>query len=161
LLLNLFELRKIVEPEAAALAAQRRSPRHLKQLAAALDGMAYHTLVKKEGQDADKDFHTALLEASGNLVLGSLTSSINSAVAWSTIFKQRFEPLRRDPVPDHRKVYDAIAAGNAPAARKAMAELVDLAYHDITNAPKTPIRQPASAKAAKPGRAKKKRAGKR
>jgi DNA-binding FadR family transcriptional regulator len=138
LLLNLFELRKIVEPEAAALAAQRRSSRHLKLMAAALDGMARHTLVKKEGQDADQDFHAALLEASGNLVLGSLTSSINSAVAWSTIFKQRFEPLKRDPVPDHRKVYDAIVAGNPSAARKAMAELVDLAYFDINNAPKWP-----------------------
>jgi DNA-binding FadR family transcriptional regulator len=136
LLINLFELRKIVEPEAAALAAQRRSPRHLKLMAAALEGMAHHTLVKKEGRDADQDFHTALLEASGNLVLGSLTRSINSAVTWSTVFKQRFEPLKRDPVPDHRKVYDAIAGGHPSAARKAMAELVDLAYFDITNASK-------------------------
>ena len=136
LLINLFELRKIVEPEAAALAAQRRSPRHLKLMAAALEGMAHHTLVKKEGRDADQDFHTALLEASGNLVLGSLTRSINSAVTWSTVFKQRFEPLKRDPVPDHRKVYDAIAGGHSSAARKAMAELVDLAYFDITNASK-------------------------
>ncbi|HEU0095871.1 MAG TPA: FCD domain-containing protein, partial [Rhizomicrobium sp.] len=127
LLINLFELRKMVEPEAAALAAVRRAPRHLKAMAAALDGMAQHTLVRKEGQDADQDFHAALLEASGNLFLASLTSSINSAVAWSTIFKQRYEPLRRDPVPDHRKVYDAIAAGHAVAARRAMVELVDLA----------------------------------
>jgi DNA-binding FadR family transcriptional regulator len=146
LLLNLFELRKIVEPEAAALAARRRLPRHLKLMAAALEGMAHHTLVKKEGQDADQDFHAALLEASGNLVLGSLTSSINSAVAWSTIFKQRFEPLKRDPVPDHRKVYDAIAAGAPSAARKAMAELVDLAYFDITNAPKWPGDRSAAGK---------------
>jgi DNA-binding FadR family transcriptional regulator len=155
LLVNLFELRKMVEPEAAALAAQRRAPRHLKAMAAALAGMAQHTLVRREGQEADQDFHAALLEASGNLFLASLTSSINSAVAWSTIFKQRYEPLRRDPVPDHRKVYDAIAAGNAVAARRAMVELVDLAYHDITTAPKTPIRQPAIAKAAKPGAARK------
>jgi DNA-binding FadR family transcriptional regulator len=139
MLIDLFELRKLVEPEAAALAAQRRTNRHLKQMAAALDSMARHTLINEAGRAADKDFHAALLEASGNLFLGSLTSSINAAVAWSTIFKQRYEPLRRDPVPDHRKVYDAVAAGDAAAAHRAMTELVDLAYIDIKKAPKSPV----------------------
>jgi DNA-binding FadR family transcriptional regulator len=139
LLVDLFELRKMFEPEAAALAAQRRTSRHLKSMAAALNGMAHHTLARQEGQDADKDFHTALLEASGNIVLRSLTSSINAAVTWSTVFKQRYEPLKRNAVLDHRKVYDAVAAGDAPAARRAMAELVDLAYFDIVNAPKSPV----------------------
>jgi DNA-binding FadR family transcriptional regulator len=146
LLVSLFELRKMVEPEAAALAAQRRTHRHLMLMASALDAMAYHTLMKKEGRDADQDFHAALLHASGNVFLGSLTSSIGAAVAWSTIYKQRYEPLKRDPVPDHRKVHDAVAAGNASAARKAMAELVDLAFLDITNAPKSPGERFAASK---------------
>ncbi len=102
---------------------------------------ASHAGKKRGGGTPTRIFHTALLEASGNLVLGSLTRSINSAVTWSTVFKQRFEPLKRDPVPDHRKVYDAIADGHPSAARKAMAELVDLAYFDITNASKWPAEQ--------------------
>lgn len=165
LLVNLFELRRMVEPEAAALAAQRRSARHLKLMAAALNGMAQHTLVKREGLDADQDFHAALLDASGNAFVASLTSSINAAVAWSTIFKQRFQPLKRDPVPDHRKVYDAVAAGNAGAARKAMAELVDLAFIDTTNGPKWPVSRSRAGKkqqeaAGKPA-SRKRRAAKR
>jgi DNA-binding FadR family transcriptional regulator len=142
LLVNLFELRRVVEPEAAALAAQRRSSDHLRSMAEALDIMAKYTLVTKEGRDADQDFHAALLAASGNDFLATLTASIAAAVMWSTIFKQRFAPLKRNPVPDHRKVYDAVAAGNADAARKAMAELVDLAFVDTTNA------QPSSKSAA-------------
>jgi DNA-binding FadR family transcriptional regulator len=134
LLANLFELRRLVEPEAAALAAQRRSPAHLKSMSEALNAMATHKLVTKEGRDADQNFHAALLDASGNDFLATLTASITAAVAWSTIFKQRFKPLKRDPVPDHRKVYDAVVAGNAKAARHAMAELVDLAFVDTTNA---------------------------
>jgi DNA-binding FadR family transcriptional regulator len=139
LLVDIFELRKIVEPEAAALAAHRRTSRHLKAMATALDGMALYSLARKEGQEADLDFHTALLEASDNLVLRSLTTSINAAVGWSTIFKQRYEPLHRDAVLDHRKVYNAVAAGDPAAARRAMVELVDLAYSDIVNAPKSPV----------------------
>jgi DNA-binding FadR family transcriptional regulator len=146
LLVNLFELRRMVEPEAAAFAAQRRSAGHLKSMSEALDGMSKHTLVTKEGREADQDFHAALLEASGNDFLATLTTSITAAVTWSTVFKQRFEPLKRDPVPDHRKVYDAVADGNAAAARKAMAELVDLAFFDTTNAPKWPSPKSGSGK---------------
>ena len=138
LVYSLFELRRMVEPEAAALAAERRSAHHLKVMATALSNMAHYKPVTKEWRDADEHFHAALLDASGNAFLASMTSSINAAVSWSTIFKQRHEPLKRDPMPDHRKVYLAIEAGNAGAARKAMAQLVDLALIDITTAPKWP-----------------------
>lgn len=139
LLAGLFELRNVVEPEVAAFAARRRTARQLERMDAALAGMARHTLQKKEGQLADLEFHAALLEASGNVFLGSLTSSVSAAVAWTNVFKQRHQPLKRDPVPDHRKVFDAVAAGDAEAARRAMRELVELAYTDTANAPKPPM----------------------
>ena len=132
LLASLFELRRIVEPEAAALAAQRRSDDHLTVMAAALDGMAQHTLASEAGRAADQDFHAALLDASCNPFLASLTSGVGAAVAWTTVFKQRTMPLRRDPIPDHRRVYDAIATGDAAAAHRAMTELVDMAFLDTT-----------------------------
>jgi DNA-binding FadR family transcriptional regulator len=132
LLASLFELRKIFEPEAAALAAQRRSQEQLDRMAEALDGMAEHTLAVEEGRIADQNFHAALLDATSNPFLTSLTTSVSAAVAWTTVFKQRNSPLRRDPVPDHRLVYDAIAAGDPDAAHQAMAELVDMAFLDTT-----------------------------
>ena len=138
LVYSLFELRKMVEPEAAALAADRRTPSQLKTMAEALKAMSQGRTVDREWRDADEKFHTALLEASGNDFLTSLTSSINAAISWSTIFKQRHEPLKRDPMPDHRKVYLAIEKSDSAAARKAMAQLVDLALIDITTAPKWP-----------------------
>lgn len=138
LVYSLFEMRNMVEPEAAALAAERRSPNHIKAMASALEIMGQYKTTTKEWRDADEQFHTALLEASGNAFLASMTSSINAAVSWSTIFKQRHEPLKRDPVPDHRSVFKAIEAGNSSAARKAMAQLVNLALIDITTAPKWP-----------------------
>ncbi|HEX4269967.1 MAG TPA: FCD domain-containing protein [Rhizomicrobium sp.] len=138
LVYSLFELRRMVEPEAAALAAERRGPHQLKPMATALDVMTQHKPNSKEWREADEQFHAALLEASGNAFLASMTSSINAAISWSTIFKQRYEPLKRDPMPDHRKVFKAIEDGNAAAARRAMAQLVDLALIDITTAPKWP-----------------------
>lgn len=132
LLASLFELRKIVEPEAARLAAERRTDTHVAAMAKALDGMAAHTLATEEGRRADQEFHAALLDASGNPFLVTLTSGVGAAVAWTTIFKQRNSPLRRDPVPDHQRVYDAIAAGDPEGAHAAMAHLVDMAFLDTT-----------------------------
>lgn len=80
----------------------------------------------------------------------SLTVSVNAAISWSTIFKQRHEPLKRDPMPDHRKVYLAIEKSDPVAARKAMAQLVDLALIDITTAPKWPRIITGSKTAASP-----------
>lgn len=127
---NLFELRRIVEPAAAALAAQNRSRDDLKALAGALDGMTRFTLASEEGRKADRDFHAAILDATGNELLVVLTSSIGAAVNLTTFYKQRARSLPRDPIPDHRRVYQAISAGDAERAREAMADLVDLAFED-------------------------------
>jgi DNA-binding FadR family transcriptional regulator len=132
LLRGLFELRTIVEPAAAALAAEKRSPEQLQALRRALDDMATSTLAAEEGRQADRNFHSILLEASGNPFLASLESGVAAAVSWTTVFKQRNRPLPRDPLPDHERVYEAVAAGDAAAARAAMAELVHLALLDTT-----------------------------
>src|SRR6185437_13122950 len=74
LLSALFELRTIVEPAAAALAAERRSAEQLRALRRSLDRMAASSLAVEAGQQADCEFHSMLLEASGNAFLASLTS---------------------------------------------------------------------------------------
>lgn len=89
LLVSLFELRKLVEPEAAALAAQRRTLEKLNRMGSALEVMARETLHTQSGRAADKAFHGTLLAASANPFLMSLSSSVTAAVAWSTDFKER------------------------------------------------------------------------
>lgn len=131
LLVSLFELRKLVEPEAAALAAQRRSLEQMNRMGAALEVMARETLHTEQGRAADRDFHAILLSASANPFLVSLSSSVTAAVTWSTMFKERTQRLRRDAVPDHIKIYEAIAARDPGAARAAMINLIDLALSDV------------------------------
>ena len=127
---DLFELRMIVEPAAAELAARRRDGADLARLGHALEEMARHGLASAAGQAADQLFHHSILEATRNAPLISLSSSIEAAVGWTTIFKQRKRKLPRDPLPDHRALYNAIVDGNPEAARAAMTELVRLALED-------------------------------
>lgn len=128
---GLFELRSIVEPAAAALAAARRTQQHLDDMRRALDDMARHTLHVEAGRVADQEFHAALLAATANPFVVSLTKGVTAAVSSLTEFKQRIAPLERDPVPDHLRVFDAISAKDPEAARDAMRELIRLAIIDM------------------------------
>ena len=130
LIRSLFELRAIIEPGAARLAAERRDRTDLVRIKDALGLMRRHTLANEQGRAADRDFHRAILHATRNDALVTLSSSIGAAVSWTTQFKQRSRELPRNPIPDHVRVYEAIAAGDGEAASNAMRALVELALED-------------------------------
>ena len=92
--------------------------------------MTKHTLHVEAGRIADEQFHAALLTSTNNPFIVSLTKGVTAAVTALTEFKQRIAPLKRDPVPDHLRVFDAIAAKDADGARDAMSELIRLAIMD-------------------------------
>ena len=127
---DLFELRMVIEPAAAALAAKRRTHAQIDGMAVALDEMDRLGLATEEGRMADQRFHALMIEAIDNAAIIALSSSIMAAIAWTTIFKLRRHATPRDPMPEHRALHAAIASGKAVRARKAMADLVPLALAD-------------------------------
>jgi DNA-binding FadR family transcriptional regulator len=131
---GLFELRGIVEPAAAAFAAERRDRADLKVMKDCLAAMRRHTLATEAGRAADREFHAAVLHATRNDALIVLSASIGAAISWTTQFKQRARDLPRNPIPDHVRVYDAIVAADAPGASAAMRTLIDLALEDTKSA---------------------------
>ena len=128
---GVFELRSVVEPAAAEMAAMRRGQHHLAEMRSALEEMARHTLELPQGREADKVFHAALLAGTCNPFMVSLTNGVTAAVDALTQFKQRLVRITRDPVPDHWRVFDAIAAKDAAGARTAMLKLIRLAILDM------------------------------
>jgi DNA-binding FadR family transcriptional regulator len=131
---GLFELRGVIEPAAAAFAAERRDAADLKAMKDALAGMRRHSLATEAGRAADREFHDAVLHATRNDALVVLSASIGAAVNWTTLFKQRARSLPRNPIPDHALVYEAIAAGDPARASAAMRTLVELALEDTREA---------------------------
>ncbi|WP_010186427.1 FCD domain-containing protein [Sphingomonas sp. PAMC 26605] len=131
---SLFELRAIIEPAAAAIAATKRDRDDIKRMKDALAAMRRYSLATELGRAADRQFHDAILRATRNDALTVLSASIGAAVSWTTHFKQRMRTLPRNPIPDHALVCDAIVAGDAEAARAAMRRLVDQALEDTQSA---------------------------
>jgi DNA-binding FadR family transcriptional regulator len=140
---GLFELRTIIEPAASALAASRRSEAQLRALRDSLDRMRQHSLKSEAGQQADRQFHTVLIEAAANRFLASLSSSIGAALLWMPVLQQGEGPLLRDPIPDHERVYQAIAANDPEAAAAAMKDLIQLALLDTSRRHTKPTRRTA------------------
>jgi len=127
---SLFQLRMIVEPAAAELAAQLRDAQQLARMGHALEQMSEYGLATTEGQSADQRFHALILEATDNELLVSLSGGISAAVRWTTYFKHREMRSPRDPMPEHRVLFDAIARSDPSAARRATETLVRQALSD-------------------------------
>jgi DNA-binding FadR family transcriptional regulator len=128
---DLFELRGVIEPAAAEMAAARRSSEQLSAMEQSLDDMRLHGLSTDEGRQADRQFHRHILEATGNEAIKSLAGSVGAAVQWTTQFKQRLRRRPRDPYPEHKALFDAISQQSVTEARIAMQELLRLALSDM------------------------------
>lgn len=121
---SLQEVRRILEPGAAVLAAKRRTPEQLEALEAALDGM-------RKAQDTesmvepDVRFHLTMLASANNELLSPLGIVIEQALAHLFQYTTRHNAKPEQVVPMHEEVLKAIAAQKPEAARRAMAVLLD------------------------------------
>jgi DNA-binding FadR family transcriptional regulator len=124
-----LESRRILEVEAAGLAAERANPEMVEQLTQAFEAMqqaARHahdnSAAEPLYEQADVNFHRAIIAAAGNRPLARLAEPIHSAL--SATFPALARPQKRlsQGLPEHRRILDAIAAGDADAARRAMRE---------------------------------------
>lgn len=130
----LFELRSIVEPAAASLAARRRSDTDLAAMEKALEEMRQSDRDSPEGEVADEHFHEAIFAAAGNDVLCRLASIISASVKFVAEFK-REQHIERDTWPDHKGLFDAISARKSSKAYDAMMGLIEHAREDIEGVP--------------------------
>jgi DNA-binding FadR family transcriptional regulator len=118
-----LECRRILEIECAGLAAERATAEHREELQerfarmqAAVRSRDNHA--EAEFHEADLAFHQALIEATGNLALGTLTRRIHDALLAARYPLARPTYRRRRALPEHEAILDA---GDPDAARAAMA----------------------------------------
>jgi DNA-binding FadR family transcriptional regulator len=144
---ELFELRRVVEPAVAALAASRRSPQQIEELEAAYQGMLAAGSDNHRFIEPDTRFHHTILNAVDNGLLRALGVVVETALALTLRLSLDNPRGQSHSVPLHRAVLDAIRAGDAKTAEKAMRKLIDDAESDVTSALKI-----ASAGTARPKR---------
>jgi hypothetical protein len=118
--LELFEVRRMLEPEAAAMAALRADPDILESLRRELDRMHAAGDRPDDLVEADAAFHDVIGRAPGNAVLRTLLQSLSTrtvrARLWYGMTDRGALDLARA---EHTRIYEAIAAGDADLARAA------------------------------------------
>jgi len=136
---DIYELRRILEGEAAALAAVRGTDAHVALMDEAIDEMERGLAAVGAERadiyiDGDLRFHLAIAEATQNGLLLHSMRALRDVIrrALSSIFAIPESPERSNE--QHRRIRDAIAAGDAGQARAAMLEHLVRVESDVRRA---------------------------
>lgn len=133
--LELLEVRMMIESGAARLAAARRTDADLAALEDALHRMAQH----HEADDvdafvsADLEFHDAIVRAADNRILIAAIRPLTTMLEATRGETSAVAEIRSHALVDHRIVLDAIRAGDAVAARDAMAKHMQQTRDDLVS----------------------------
>ena len=132
LLLAIQEVRSIIEPAAAALAARRATRDDRWQINTALAAMEA-SKDHASATAADKAFHLAILDATHNPVLQGFRGAIDTIL--STVFVVAIGSAGwfKDNLPNHAAAARAIDAGDAEKARLAMERVLGYTKFKLSN----------------------------
>lgn len=131
-LADFLEARRVLEIEAAGMAAERADGDDLKRLAGALEAMRTaadraqrNPAAEAQFHEADIAFHRALIQATKNSTLVGLTGRIHAASLEARFPTAR--PMLRGSrtLPEHERIMRAVAEGSPASARKAMKAHLD------------------------------------
>jgi DNA-binding FadR family transcriptional regulator len=132
---SLIDARQLLEPAAAAQAATNATARQLSRIAQAYEDMVdANSRDNEEWSRADLDFHTAIINASGNWVYRQFASAIRAALLASFRLTNRASQSHEQALEKHHAVLDAIRMREPQVARAAMETLIGVARAEITDA---------------------------
>jgi GntR family transcriptional regulator, transcriptional repressor for pyruvate dehydrogenase complex len=119
---ELFEVRRVIEVEMAALAAERRTDGDLARMDEALAAMREHIDSEEAYIAADIRFHLAIVAAARNRIAHRMMQAIREILrrALGPVFHVPGSPALSTR--QHREIRDAIAARDANTARSRMHE---------------------------------------
>ncbi len=129
---DLFVLRQMVEPAAAALAAERRNAATIERIAAAYDGMERFKDGSGELIEADLEFHMGILGATDNPFLTALGGLIHASL--QCVFRYSWEGAARihdSRLRQHGAILEAIRDGLPALARERMQALLSDSLDDV------------------------------
>lgn len=124
LLADFTEVRLAIEPMSARLAAQHPTPAYLDKMQQAIGRMKAAERGEDDPLASDVAFHVGLLHASGNRFYMQFEELIDTALRISIRLTNQFKGVSIGSVNDHRKVLNAIAAGDGDKAAAAMTAML-------------------------------------
>jgi GntR family galactonate operon transcriptional repressor len=130
-ILDVTEVRSIIEPAAARLAAMRRTPDEAAEFAVLIDAMDATVDDEDRYVPADLAFHAAILGSARNATLVRFVSAIEMALGASRHLSVNVPGGPATAMAEHRAVAEAIIRGDPDGAEAAMRALIVLTQAHI------------------------------
>jgi GntR family transcriptional repressor for pyruvate dehydrogenase complex len=122
---NLYQVRRMIEVEAAGLAAQRATEKDLEAVEAAIEGMAAHQDDPQEYARWDLAFHKAIVTATGNDLFSVLITPISDLLQEMVRVSLGAPGAIADGLAYHRQILECIKDRDQDRARQAMRAHLD------------------------------------
>lgn len=134
---DLFGLRRMVEPAAAALAAENRTDSELRKIELAFSDMLSNSTDEARLVEADLRFHLEILFATHNYFIGAFSALIHAAMISTFTLSWRGAAkgvITEERLHQHGEVLEAIRSRDAKLARTRMEWLLDGSIEDVSEA---------------------------
>jgi GntR family transcriptional repressor for pyruvate dehydrogenase complex len=119
-LLEVMEVRRLLEPAATGLAAQRITHEQLDELASALQTMADAASDPEQLMTADVAFHRAVVASTGNETLMSLLDGLSGRTVRARVWRGiALGNVTQATIDEHRAIYEALRARDPFLAQSA------------------------------------------
>ena len=119
---DIFELRLLIEPSIAALAAERANRQDLLRMESILQDQEQEVSTKRLAAQTDTAFHSTLAEATHNRALLQVGATLMRVISPSRNESLQTPERARLSLASHRRIAGAIRAGDPVEARRAMEE---------------------------------------
>ncbi|NQW22077.1 MAG: FadR family transcriptional regulator [SAR202 cluster bacterium] len=117
---DIFEVRHLLEPQLAALAAQKATPEDVERLALILEEQQRQIMEGETGVDADTKFHFALATATHNAALVKVVSAVEDVLQKSRDQSLQLPGRAERSLASHHHILEMIQAKDYVGARDAM-----------------------------------------
>ncbi|HSV50660.1 MAG TPA: FadR/GntR family transcriptional regulator [Burkholderiaceae bacterium] len=135
---QMVEVRRALEAEVAALAAQRRGAADIRSIKQAVKALDKAVKAGGDGVEEDVKFHSAIADAAANPFLMGTLNYLGQFLRGATRVTRANEARRSDFAAqvreEHARIVSAIEAGDAKAAREAAARHMNNAIRRIESA---------------------------
>jgi len=135
-LADIFELRKLIEPHIASLAAERATKRDIGRMKRILAKQSEAVSRGETGVEADAELHFAIGQATQNQALEKLVSGLMEILSHSREESLQTTTRRRASIESHRKILFAIEQHDKAGAQQAMLHHIDRVEENVLAAKK-------------------------
>ncbi|MFV1957248.1 MAG: FadR/GntR family transcriptional regulator [bacterium] len=120
--MELFEMRRLIEPQLVFLAAQRATPEDINKLEEILEVQKEQVAQGNAGMDFDKSFHEKLVEITRNTILARIMDSVMDCLTQSRDRSLQIDGRPKKSLARHREILDAIISEDCEYAERVMRE---------------------------------------